>query len=78
VRDIEMEIERYRAKSKGGSLMPLTCALAALQALEPRKAPYGPELQSAVTAALALVRDELHDVLETSGGPILRSLDSIR
>ena len=30
-RDVEMEVERYRAKPKGGSVMPMTYALVALQ-----------------------------------------------
>ena len=38
-RDVEMEVERFRAKSKGGSQMPLTYALVALQALKPQNAP---------------------------------------
>lgn len=40
-RDVELEVERYRSKSKGGSLTPLTYAFVALQALKPEEAPEG-------------------------------------
>ena len=45
-RDVEMEVERFRAKSKGGSLTPLTYALVALQALEVQNAAVNPETRT--------------------------------
>lgn len=73
-RDIELEVERYRSKSKGGSLMPLTYALVALQALKPEEAPEG-KPTVATESALSLVKK----VLESdSDGPISRLLDDIR
>lgn len=81
-RDVEVEVERYRAKAKGGSSMPLTYALAALQALDPRSAHFSEKVQRAVTAALALVRDELgrepDEILETdTWRPIVRLLNDL-
>jgi hypothetical protein len=78
-RDVEMEVERYRAKSKGGSLMPLTYALVALNALQPGNARQHPKVQSAVKSAATLVNDELGDVLKTEQGrPIVRLLNELQ
>jgi len=77
-RDVEMEVEWFRAKSKGGSLMPLTYALVALQALGPERAPADSEARSAITTALNLVKTDLRTVLDASdAGPICRSLAQI-
>ena len=77
-RDVEMEIERYRARAKGGSLTPLTYALVALQTLKPSRAASVEQVRIAVTGALALVRDELAEILRTDEGrPIARLLADI-
>jgi hypothetical protein len=78
-RDVEMEVEWFRAKSKGGSLMPLTYALVALQALGSERAPADSEARNAITTALKLVKADLETVLDASdaGSPIKRSLAQI-
>jgi hypothetical protein len=73
-RDVEMEVERYRAKSKGGSLMPLTYALCALQELHPERARSLENVQSAVASALDLVDKELGKTLESTAGRTIRQL----
>jgi len=77
-RDVEMEVERYRAKSKGVSLTPLTYALAALQALRTH-VPDPPDrnfdsAQTAVRSALNLVQQEFADVLKSDAGRALARL----
>ena len=62
-RDVEMEVERYRAKSKGGSLMPLTYALRALESLDPGLARDDKEVKAAVKSAVTAVERELDDSL---------------
>jgi hypothetical protein len=57
-RDIEMEVERYRARSKGGSLMPLTYALCALRELHPERAAHLAQVTGTVQAALDVVERE--------------------
>jgi hypothetical protein len=76
-RDVEMELERFWAKSKGGSLMPLTYALVALQALGPAHA--GSKARSVITTALNLVKTDLKTVLNASdaGHPISRLLNQM-
>jgi hypothetical protein len=77
-RDIEIEVERYRAKSKGGSITPLTYALVALQTLGADT----PDLhdrnfdnaQAAVRSAIDLVKHELADVLGCDAGRALSRL----
>ncbi len=76
-RDVEMEVERYRARSKGGSLMPLTYALIALKALCSRPAHSAEELGK-IKSAFTLVREELGKELKTEPGrPIERLLAEI-
>jgi hypothetical protein len=58
-RDVEMECERYRARTKGGSLMPLICALDALQGLHPRNHPT-PAVDRAMASAIGVVNAELN------------------
>ena len=78
-RDVEMEVERYRAKSKGASLMPLTYALCALQELHPRQATKLKTVQSAVKSALDVVENELPRELESDAGrPILDLVANLR
>jgi hypothetical protein len=77
-RDVELEVERYRSNSKGGSLTPLTYALVALQALEPEEAPEG-KPTDAIKSALELVEKEFHDDLEKDpDGPINRLVKDVR
>ena len=74
-RDVEMEVERFRAKSKGGSQMPLTYALVALQALKPQNVPENSDARRLVPAALELVKSEFRDLLNSDAGrPIARLL----
>lgn len=77
-RDVETEVERYRAKSKGGSLMPLTYALAALQALridipDPHDRDFE-RAQTDVSSAINLVKQEFADVLKSDAGRALARL----
>ncbi len=77
-RDVEMEIERYRARAKGGSLTPLLYALVALQALHPARAAAVEEVRESVSRAVALAKEELADLLRTEQGrPIARLLANI-
>jgi hypothetical protein len=77
-RDVEMEVERYRSKSKGGSLSPLTYALVALRQLKPRTASDKADVQLAVSSAVTLVRNEFSKLLEMEAGrPIKTLLDEI-
>ena len=72
-RDVEMELERYRAKSKGGSLMPLTYALVALQEIDRQKAPNPDQARIAAQSALKQVQTELGDeVLSSDAGRAIR------
>jgi hypothetical protein len=73
-RDVEMEVERYRAKSKGHSLSPLTYALVALCELGPQRAPPGCGALSAISAATALVKTDLSEVLKSGVGRPIRCL----
>jgi hypothetical protein len=57
-RDVEMECERYRARSKGGSLMPLIYALDALQGLHPHEHKTE-QVERAVSRSIQVVRTEL-------------------
>jgi len=78
-RDVELEVERFRAKSKGGSLMPLTYALVALQALKPQNASENSDARRLVLAALDLVKKEFQNLQELDGvRPIARLLDDMR
>ena len=65
-RDVEMEVERFRAKPKGGSLMPLTYALIALQKLDPEGAPEGSGVRRGVNDALDVVETNLGMVRDPS------------
>ena len=77
-RDVEMEIERYRARAKGGSLTPLTYALVALETLKPARSSSVEAVRVAVTSALSLAKEELADILRTEQGrPIARLLADI-
>jgi hypothetical protein len=77
-RDIEMEVERYRARSKGGSLIPLTYGLFALKALW-EAAARSAEERDAMKSAFAFVREELGELLKSEAGrPIERLLAEIR
>jgi hypothetical protein len=64
-RDVELELERYRAKSKGGSLMPLTYGLDALVALWLPNATHTKQEVSAKKSAFTLVETELKGELQT-------------
>jgi hypothetical protein len=79
-RDIEMEVERYRARSKGGSLMPLTYGLFALRAI--CSGPEGrmtDEDRVAIDTAFTLVKEELGEMLKSEPGrPIERLLTEIQ
>jgi len=78
-RDVEMEAEKYRARTKGGSLMPLTHALAALHVLRPRALSNSAKVQAAVASAVAVIQEELGDVLMSPAGrPIASLLMNIR
>jgi hypothetical protein len=69
-RDVEMEEERYRARAKGGSLMPLTYALRSLQALGPQLV-QGNELAEAkshIESALKATYRGLGRTLEQPAG----------
>jgi hypothetical protein len=72
-RDVEMECERFRAKTKGGSLMPLTYAVDALQGLSPRQYATGP-VERAVTSAVHVVQTELRPWLDTEEGAAIKRL----
>ena len=68
-RDIEMEVERYRARSKGGSLMPLTYGLEALKKLCSSRAERTAVEQGAIQSAFTIVREELGEaVLKSEPG----------
>jgi hypothetical protein len=73
-RDVEMEVERYRAKSKGGSLMPLTYALCALQELHPERAGRHTSVTSTVQTALDAVDQELGRAPASDATPIIQQL----
>ena len=77
-RDVEMEVERYRARDKGGSLTPLTYALVALQALRPEEASRLPKVERLVASALMLVKKELGAKLSSEvAQPIATVLDQV-
>ena len=57
-RDVEMECERYRARTKGSSLMPLIYALDALQGLHSNEHKT-PTVERAVTSAIDVVKTGL-------------------
>lgn len=74
-RDVEMEVERYRAKSKGGSLMPLTYALVALQEICQNPPPDHAAENMRVTSARDLVLQEFKSILDSpSAGALARVL----
>jgi hypothetical protein len=73
-RDVEMEVERYRARSKGGSLMPLTYGLIALKALCSGPAARRAEEHDAIKSAFTLVREELGEVLKSEPGRLIERL----
>jgi hypothetical protein len=76
-RDVEMECERYRARTKGGSLMPLMYALDALQGLHPGQSATEP-VERAVTSAINVVRTELDPLRDSNeGAAIKRTLDKV-
>ena len=77
VRDVEMEVERFHARTMGGSIMPLTYALLALQSLEPQRS-KDDDVRAAVRARLDVVRNELREVDEAEAAPIRRLLDGLR
>jgi hypothetical protein len=79
-RDVEIEVERYRARSKGGSLMPLTYALVALQEIDRQASPEPRETAAAVQRALQLVESELGDsgLSSEPGKPIALMLRQMR
>ena len=75
-RDVEMECERYRARTKGGSLMPLMYALDALQGLDPREyktEPVEPVVR-VVTSAIHVVQTELGPLLDSDEGAAIKGL----
>jgi len=78
-RDVEMEAEKFRARTKGGSLMPLIYALEAFRGLHPRATGAGDaRVEASITSALATVREQLSDVLLTEAGrPIATLLASL-
>jgi hypothetical protein len=67
-RDVEMEVERYRARSKGGSLMPLTYALMALKGLWLIRKERNADELGAIKSAFTIVREELGEVLTSEPG----------
>jgi hypothetical protein len=74
-RDVEMEVERYRAKAKGGSLMPLTYALAALHEICQHRPPDPTAANTRIKAARDLVLEELQSILDSpSAGALARLL----
>jgi hypothetical protein len=78
-RDVEMEAEKYRARTKGGSLMPLTYALAALHGLHPRVVSDSAKVHDAIASAVAIVQEELGDALTSEAGrPIAALLKNVR
>jgi hypothetical protein len=78
-RDVEMEAEKYRARTKGGSLMPLTYALAALHRLHPRAVSKSAKVHAAIASSIAVVNEELGDVLRSEAGrPIATLLMNVR
>jgi hypothetical protein len=77
VRDVEMEVERFRAKAKGGSIMPLTYSLAALEAISPQRCADKARVPRALQAALELVDTELKEVSAAEAEPIRRTLRSL-
>jgi hypothetical protein len=78
-RDVEMEVERYRAKSKGRSLMPLTYALRAMVELHPEQQDL-PRVKDAVGSAITVVETELSgEVLDSEvGRPITLLLNGLK
>ncbi|MEP6934119.1 MAG: hypothetical protein ABI988_09290 [Nitrospirota bacterium] len=77
-REVKMEVERYRARSKGRSLMPLTYGLVALKALCSRPATRSADKHGALESAFTLVSEELGEVLKLEcGRPIKRLLAEI-
>jgi hypothetical protein len=72
-RDVEMECERFRARTKGGSLMPLIFALDALQGLHPRQHATG-SVERDVTSAINVVHTELGPLLDSDEGAAVKRL----
>jgi hypothetical protein len=72
-RDVEMEVERYRARSKGGSLITLSCGLFALNALSSAAGARSAEQHDAIKSAFVLVREELGEISEVGGWPADRA-----
>ena len=70
-RDVEMEVERYRAKSKGGSLMPLTYALGALQEICRYPPPDPAAAKTRVQSARDVVLEELQPILDSPSASTL-------
>jgi hypothetical protein len=81
VRDVELEVERYRARSKGGSLMPLTYGLMALSMLcsisIPEDTAKRTEVHDAIETAFTSV-EKLEVLKSEPGYPIERLLGEIR
>ena len=72
-RDVEMECERYLARPKGASLMPLIYALDALQGLHPRK--YRTDVvEAAVTSAIEVVKKDLGSLPDSEAGTTIARL----
>jgi hypothetical protein len=67
-RDVEMEVERYLARSKGGSLMPLTYGLMALRTLWLDRPNRNTDDDGTIRSAFAIVREELGEVLNSEPG----------
>jgi hypothetical protein len=67
-RDVEMEVERYRARSKGGSLMPLTYGLMALKKLCSSGGASDVEDDDAIKSAFTILREELVAELKSEPG----------
>ena len=78
-RDVIMEVERYHAKAKGGSLMPLTYALVALQEIRENKAPNPEEARAAMRSAFEAVETGLGaELVSEPGRAIDRALKRMR
>jgi len=80
-RDVEMEVERYGAKAKGRSLMPLAYALTVLSTIDQHTSPDVGQTRRAVLRAVELVDTELStlDLQATeSGRTIERELRRLR
>ena len=77
-RDVEIEVERYRARSKGGSLIPLNYALIGLRTLCKNTAGRSDaEFEKAagnVRAAVHVVQEEFADLLQSDTGRALARL----